>query len=141
MEKVLHGWLSKDKRIVYCIKNDCLNFCDVDKQWGGLGEYPNPRDVFSASVGLCVLAVVAIYLEKKLNVSFENIKFECTYQKGPEGEIKAINLKVFFPVALEYIKEELIRVAESCPVKKTLSSSVQIKTEYLFSDQLTETVA
>lgn len=133
MNHTTFGECLKNKRIKYGYDDEHLSFCDVDKIYGGLESYPAPRDIFSASIGLCVLAVLAIYIETKLKESAEGLKFESNYFKTDDGRVSKVCLKVKIPRQFESRREELIKVAESCPIKRTLKETIEIETLYEFT--------
>ncbi|MCS6893441.1 MAG: OsmC family protein, partial [Deltaproteobacteria bacterium] len=132
MSKKVFGVVGEGKRIDYGFDLEHRSYCDVDRLYGGLEEYPAPRDIFSASVGLCVVAVLSIYIESKLKSSAQGLRFESNYQKGDDGRVIEIELKICIPKHFEDKKEELIKIAESCPIKKTVSPFIDVKTFYYF---------
>lgn len=97
---------------------------DVSEKWGGIGEYPSPTDLMSASLGSCILSIMAmkaramgfdmtgttIDVEKVMNASGRFEKFVVTVDCS-----RAIDAKT---------AEKLERAAHGCPVHEAIDSSI-----------------
>jgi uncharacterized OsmC-like protein len=96
---------------------------DVPATMGGSDRGPTPPEVFVASLGSCVAALVANYCSKaKLNT--DGLTVDVTYDKA-DDPTRLINLKVKvdLPNADVSGRERAIeRVADHCPVHQTICS-------------------
>jgi uncharacterized OsmC-like protein len=127
------GQVLENKRISFSVNDGPANYCDVGKAYGGLEDYPAPRDVLSASLGLCGLAVAAIFLESKHNISASGMSFEADYEAGDQGIVKSINVKYFVKNIPSELRESIKNVIlNMCPVKNTLQSFININAEVHF---------
>jgi uncharacterized OsmC-like protein len=96
---------------------------DVPSSMGGSDRGPTPPEVFVASLGSCVAALVANYCNKaKLNT--DGLTVDVAYEKA-DDPTRLINLKVKvdLPNAKIAGREKAIeRVADHCPVHQTICS-------------------
>jgi uncharacterized OsmC-like protein len=96
---------------------------DVPSDIGGSDRGPTPPEVFVASLGSCVAALVANYCSKaKLNT--DGLTVDVTYEKAPDPtRLVNLKVKVDLPNADISGRERAIeRVADRCPVHQTIYS-------------------
>jgi uncharacterized OsmC-like protein len=96
---------------------------DVPPDMGGSDRGPTPPEVFVASLGSCVAALVANYCNKaKLNT--DGMTVDVTYEKVPDPtRLVSLKVKVDLPHADISGREKAIeRVADRCPVHQTICS-------------------
>ena len=93
----------------------------------GNGKGFSPVDLTAASLGACMMAMMAYTAESK-GISLEGMSIEADkVMADAPRRIGEINITVNF--TQQYTDKEKIllqRAAETCPVKKTLSSECQI---------------
>lgn len=93
----------------------------------GNGKGFSPVDLTAASLGACMMAMMAYTAESKgINLEGMSIEVDKVMADAPR-RIGEINITVNF--TQEYSDKEKIllqRAAETCPVKKTLSSECKI---------------
>ncbi|NDJ60314.1 MAG: OsmC family protein [Chloroflexi bacterium] len=114
---------------------------DVPESMGGSDRGPTPPEVFIASLGTCVGALVANYCNKTGNISTEAMTIDVTYDKAAEPtRLVNIKVKVNLPHALCETREAAIkRVAEHCPVHETMLTLDAIEFDVLDKAALEET--
>ena len=96
---------------------------DVPASMGGSDRGPTPPEVFVASLGACVAALVANYCNKaKLNT--EGLTVDVSYEKASDPtRLIGLKVKVDVPNADISGRENAIkRVADRCPVHQTICS-------------------
>ncbi len=130
--KKLTGEVGKNKRSLYKCNGQVLSYCDLDKAYGGLEEYPSPRDLFAFSIGVCKASVIAMFIEGKLEDSAEGIRFETWYEKAGDETVKKVYINFYLPKRFESRKEDILRAAEMCPLKRTVKSYIEIETNFTF---------
>jgi uncharacterized OsmC-like protein len=94
---------------------------DVPASMGGSDRGPTPPEIFVASLGSCVAALVANYCNKaKLNT--DGLTVDVTYDKVPDPtRLVNLQVKVHLPNADVSGREKAIeRVADRCPVHQTI---------------------
>ena len=96
----------------------------------GKGERFSPTDLLATSYGSCMITTMAIRAaDMKLN--FNGTKIEITKIMSSDAPRRVIGIKtnLFFTnqfIATEEQKEQLIRIARSCPVEKSLHPDIQL---------------
>jgi len=94
---------------------------DVPASMGGSDRGPTPPEVFVASLGACVAALVANYCNKA-NLDTEGLSVDVDYAKAEDPtRLVDLNIKIKVPNADVSGREKAIaRVAEHCPVHQTI---------------------
>jgi uncharacterized OsmC-like protein len=103
---------------------------DVPPDMGGSDRGPTPPEVFVASLGSCVAALVANYCNKaKLNT--DGLVVDVVYEKAPDPtRLVNLRVKVDLPNADISGRERAIeRVADHCPVHQTICSWEEVSFE------------
>jgi uncharacterized OsmC-like protein len=96
----------------------------------GKGERFSPTDMLATSLGSCMITTMAIRAAD-MNLNFEETKIEITKVMSSDAprRVAAIVANLFFAqsfVATEEQKEQLIRIARSCPVEKSLHPDIEL---------------
>lgn len=94
---------------------------DVPADMGGSDRGPTPPEIFVASLGSCVAALVANYCNKA-GLSTDDMTVDVTYEKASDPT-RLVDLKVLvdLPHADVSGRERAIqRVADHCPVHQTI---------------------
>ncbi len=94
---------------------------DVPPDMGGSDRGPTPPQVFVASLGACVAALVANYCNKA-KLSTEDLTVDVVYDKASDPtRLVDMQVKIDLPNADVSGREEAIkRVADRCPVHQTI---------------------
>jgi uncharacterized OsmC-like protein len=96
----------------------------------GKGERFSPTDLLATSYGSCMITTMAIRAaDMKLN--FDGTKIEITKIMSSDAPRRVIGIKtnLFFTnqfIPTEEQKEQLIRIARSCPVEKSLHPDIKL---------------
>ncbi|MEA3377256.1 MAG: OsmC family protein [Chloroflexota bacterium] len=94
---------------------------DVPDTMGGKDRGPQPPELFVASLGSCVAALVANYCNKS-GLSTDGLTVDVTYEKASDPtRLIDLKVKVDLPNADISGREKAIqRVADHCPVHQTI---------------------
>jgi uncharacterized OsmC-like protein len=94
---------------------------DVPASMGGSDRGPTPPEVFVASLGACVAALVANYCNKA-KLDTEGLTVDVSYEKASDPtRLVDLKIKVDVPNADISGRENAIkRVADRCPVHQTI---------------------
>ena len=94
---------------------------DVPDSMGGSDRGPTPPEVFVASLGACVAALVANYCNKA-NLDTEGLTVDVDYEKASDPtRLVDLKVKVNVPNADVSGRQKAIeRVAHHCPVHQTI---------------------
>ncbi len=94
---------------------------DVPASMGGSDRGPMPPDVFVASLGACVAALVADYCNRA-NLNIDGLTVDVAYEKASDPtRLVDVHIKVHLPKADISGREKAIkRVADQCPVHQTI---------------------
>ena len=102
---------------------ECIT--DAPKEHGGKGERLSPTDIFAASLGSCVVTILAIHA-KKMEVPFDGVKATVEKKATPTGSISEILVEVHYPGVLsKEIKEKLENAAKHCPIHQCIDSKIK----------------
>ena len=95
----------------------------------GKGEEFSPTDLLATSVATCMLTIMGI-TAKGRNWSIEGCTAEVDKQMTESGPRKVEKLRVHLKLPHHLSNEQLAllqRVAEQCPVKRSLDPSIQLE--------------
>ncbi len=96
----------------------------------GKGERFSPTDMLATSLGSCMITTMAIRAAD-MNLNFNGTKIEITKIMSTDAprRVTAIKAHLFFTqdfTATDEQKEQLIRIARSCPVEKSLHPNISL---------------
>lgn len=119
-------YLDSDKKVFANIGELTVK-TDQSVESGGEGKYPEPFDLFFASLGTCSALYVYRFCEER-SISTDNIKIKLDYDYDDEKKVlKKIVLNIDLPEDFpKKYKKAVIRAANLCSVKKAISNSPEI---------------
>jgi uncharacterized OsmC-like protein len=105
---------------------------DLPPEYGGQGRSFSSTDLVSVALGTCTITSIGRILERE---GFDPtlLRIEISKELSQSHKmIKAIKLKVIHPKTFsdELIKK-LRKATNSCPVKRSLNSTIQVEIEYI----------
>jgi uncharacterized OsmC-like protein/pimeloyl-ACP methyl ester carboxylesterase len=111
---------------------------DEPRSVGGLDSGPNPYDLVLAGLGACTAMTVRLYAERKqlpldrVTVRLAHAKIhaaDCETCETKEGMIDRIAREVVLEGNLDTEQRaKLLEIADKCPVHRTLTSEIDIRT-------------
>ncbi len=106
---------------------------DVPAGMGGTDRGPTPPEVFIASLGSCVGAFVAQYCERN-SLDAHDMSVDVLFEKA-DNPTRLVNLKIKVNIPSAECSDQRLeairRVAEHCPVHKTIETMEGIEFEIL----------
>jgi uncharacterized OsmC-like protein len=105
---------------------------------GGADAGPNPYDLLLAALGACTSMTINVYARRKkwpvehvvVHLSHSRVHAEdCTDCEDPKRRLERIERRITLtgPLTREQ-KGRLLEIAEKCPVHRTLTSELEIRT-------------
>ena len=107
---------------------------DAPTDHDGFGESFSPTDLVATALGTCVLTVMGITARRR-GWALGEVKARVEKTMTTEGprRIDSLQVRISLPVELSMEQKALLkRVANDCPVKRNLDSSVRI--DLIWSD-------
>ncbi|WP_151801518.1 OsmC family protein [Acinetobacter guillouiae] len=106
-------------------------YADEPSDKGGQDTAPNPIQILLSALGACTVVTLEMYANHK-GLKIEHVQLDLAL--NPEGDPEAGQNNISRKTILkgDFTEEQhkrLLKVAESCPVHKLLTSNIQIQTE------------
>jgi putative redox protein len=99
----------------------------------GKGERFSPTDLLCVSLATCIVTTMGMKA-MDMDIDLSDTKMEVTKHMISEPRrVGKIEIKLIFPPLLKLNEKEMTimqRVAETCPVKKSLHESVEVVVEF-----------
>ena len=100
----------------------------------GKGERFSPTDILATSYGSCMITTMAIRAAD-MNLNFDGTKIEITKIMSSDAPRRVIGIKadLFFTKFFEATdeqKEQLVRIARTCPVEKSLHPDIKLDVSF-----------
>lgn len=98
---------------------------DLDAAAGG-GQHPSPHDLLDAALAACTTLTLELYIKRK-GMAVSSVRVEVDHVQ--EAGVYRLSRRV--EVAGDLTDDQrasLLRIAEACPVHKTLSGTIAIDT-------------
>jgi uncharacterized OsmC-like protein len=110
------------------------NDAPTDNQ--GRGERFSPTDMLATSLGSCMITTMAIRAAD-MNLNFDDTKIEITKIMSADAprRVEEIIVNLIFAekfIASQVQKEQLIRIARSCPVEKSLHPDIKLDVNFIW---------
>jgi putative redox protein len=100
----------------------------------GKGERFSPTDLLCVSLATCMVTTMGIKAAD-MDIDLSDTKMEITkHMLSDPRRIGKIVIKLIFPAALKLTEKDftiLTRVADTCPVKKSLHPDLVVEVEYV----------
>jgi len=124
----IHGsWQASVGTTVAQLSSDHATWqADVPVLQGGAGDGPDPHDLLDSALVACTVLTVQIYAKRRA-YPLEGVRVEVTHQEQPGlyQLQRSVHLDGDLTPAM---REDLMRVANKCPIHKVLSGKIEITT-------------
>ena len=107
---------------------------DAPTDHDGLGESFSPTDLLATALGTCLLTIMGITARRRgWDLADASVIVEKTMTSEGPRRIQRLEARITLPVSLSQGQKALLkRVANDCPVKRNLDSSMTI--DLIWSD-------
>lgn len=101
---------------------------DQPKSEGGDGSAPEPYDLFLSSIGTCA-GVYIVYFCESRDIPTQDISMTLRFQRNETSHLmEKIAIEIHLPPAFpDKYRKAVIRAAEMCTVKRTLTHPPEIQ--------------
>ena len=119
-------WLANSGSSACDLRNGTAHWqADLDEPAGN-PSIPNPHDLLDSALAACTTLTLQVYAKRK-GYDLQQVRVSVSHEEVP-GSYKLIrNIEVQGDLAPN-VREDLLRVANKCPVHKSLSAQITIDT-------------
>jgi putative redox protein len=98
---------------------------DLDAELGG--QHPSPHDLLDAALAACTALTLELYAKRKA-MPLERVDVKVTHEKTASGQTMKRELVLVGDALSDADRENLLRIANMCPVHRTLTGTIAIAT-------------
>ncbi len=101
---------------------------DEPQEMGGKNLGFSPSELLASALASCTLITLRMYIDRK-QWDVTNINILVDFERNSEQNVSLLNRKIEITGNVdEAQKERLLKIANSCPIHKTLTNTIQIQT-------------
>jgi putative redox protein len=101
---------------------------DEPQEVGGKNLGFSPSELLASALASCTLITLRMYIDRK-QWDVTEINISVDFEKNTEQNISLLSRKIeIIGNVDEAQKERLLKIANSCPIHKTLTNTIQIQT-------------
>jgi len=125
--KISGSWQANAGTTVTTLSSDHAQWkADVPVAMGGAGDGPDPHDLLDSALVACTILTLQIYAKRKA-YPLTRVRVDVTHQEQPGLYQLHRNVTLDGDLTPE-MREDLMRVANKCPIHKILSGKIEIET-------------
>lgn len=106
-------------------------YVDEPTEKGGQDSAPNPMQLLLSALGACTTVTLQMYADHK-GIKIEHVQVDLALNPDGDPETGSNNIVRKITLKGDFSDEQykrLLKVAESCPVHKLLTSNISIQTD------------
>ncbi|MEN8280800.1 OsmC family protein [Acinetobacter gerneri] len=106
-------------------------YVDEPTEKGGQDSAPNPMQLLLSALGACTTVTLQMYADHK-GIKIEHVQVDLALNPNGDPESGSNNIVRKITLKGDFTDEQykrLLKVAESCPVHKLLTSNISIQTD------------
>lgn len=116
-----------ESTLVEISSGHALWWADLDMSNGGSGLHPNPHDLLDSALASCTVLTLQLYAARK-DYPLEGVQTQV--DRTHDGALYQLNRRIELSGALtQDQRQDLLRVANACPIHKALSGRFVIATD------------
>ncbi|AYN03365.1 OsmC family protein [Flavobacterium sp. 140616W15] len=101
---------------------------DEPQEVGGKNLGFSPSELLASALASCTLITLRMYIDRK-QWDVTEINISVDFEKNTEQNVSLLSRKIeIIGNVDESQKERLLKIANSCPIHKTLTNTIQIQT-------------
>lgn len=101
---------------------------DEPQEMGGKNLGFSPSELLASALASCTLITLRMYIDRK-QWDVTEINASVDFEKNTEQNVSLLSRKIeIIGNVDEAQKERLLKIANSCPIHKTLTNTIQIQT-------------
>lgn len=127
MEVIVNASIGTEKYYTKIVGSKHTVYTDEPISLGGKDKGMNPFELLAASLASCTAATLRMYIaRKKWDIPKIEVKVKLNYNK--EEAFTNFDRMIYFPQAIMTysMEEDLIKIANRCPVHKILEGTIGI---------------
>ncbi|MCV9931760.1 OsmC family protein [Flavobacterium sp. LS1R47] len=108
--------------------SDNILIADEPQEVGGKNLGFSPSELLASALASCTLITLRMYIDRK-EWDVAEINISVDFEKNAEKTVSILSRKIEIKGNVdEAQKERLLKIANSCPIHKTLTNTIQIQT-------------
>ncbi len=136
MAKIETLWVGDGKSKITHTQSGTYIFTDAPVDNHGKGEYLSPTDLVAAALGSCMITIMNIYaVEHGMDLTGTRLVTEKVMASDPR-RIAEIHIDIYFKDKFDAKQQTILkRVAETCPVGKSLHPDLKQDVRFHFGEE------
>ncbi|WP_423199534.1 MULTISPECIES: OsmC family protein [unclassified Cupriavidus] len=120
-------WKAAQGSTVCALNNGTAQWrADLEAEYGGDAAIPNPHDLLDSALAACTALTLQVYAKRK-SYDLQAVRVTVRHEEAA-GQYKLVRTVEVEGELSPQVRDDLLRVANKCPVHKSLSAQISVET-------------